>query len=102
MQFDPEQHCLIFSVSGLAGCRKIDLTAGQSSILLYMIYHPYRALSNREIAQAALGYAHLDEIQSRGIVRPHILRLRRKLGEDSSQPEILRTIRGSGYVFSPD
>jgi len=102
LQFDPEQHCLIFSVGGLSGCRKIDLTADQSSILLYMICHPYRALSNREIAQAALGYGHLDEIQSRGIVRPHILRLRRKLESDASQPAILRTIRGAGYLFSPD
>jgi two-component system KDP operon response regulator KdpE len=67
-----------------------------------MISHPYRALSNREIAQSALGYEQLDEIQARGIIRPHILRLRRKLEEDSSQPEVLHTVRGSGYVFSPD
>ena len=67
-----------------------------------MICHPCRALSNREIAQAALGYEQLDEIQARGIVRPHILRLRRKLEIDSSQPAILRTIRGTGYLYSPD
>lgn len=102
LQFDPKQQCLIFKVGNLAGCKKVDLTADQSSILLYMICHPYRALSNREIAQAALGYGQLDEIQSRSIVRPHILRLRRKLEEDPDQPEILRTVRGSGYVFSPD
>jgi len=67
-----------------------------------MVYHPYRALSNREIAHSALGYEHLDEIQSRSIVRPHILRLRRKLEEVADQPEIVRTIRGSGYFFSTD
>ena len=100
--FDPEQHCLIFNLNTATGHKEIELTADQSSILLYMICHPYRALSNREIAQSALGYGDLDEIQSRGIVRPHILRLRRKLEEDSSQPEILHTVRGSGYVFSPD
>jgi DNA-binding response OmpR family regulator len=102
LQFDPRQHCLIFKVGNLADCRKVELTADQSSILMYMICHPNRALSNREIAQAALGYGQLDEIQSRSIVRPHILRLRRKLDEDPEQPEILRTIRGSGYVFSPE
>jgi DNA-binding response OmpR family regulator len=102
LQFDPKQQCLIFKVGNLADCRKVELTADQSSILMYMICHPYRALSNREIAQAALGYGQLDEIQSRSIVRPHILRLRRKLEEDPEQPEILRTIRGSGYVFSPE
>ena len=102
LQFDPEQHCLIFDLRGSAGPRKIELTADQSSILLYMVCHPYRALSNREIAHAALGYDNLDEIQSRSIVRPHILRLRRKLEANSSQPDILRTIRGAGYLFSPD
>jgi two-component system, OmpR family, alkaline phosphatase synthesis response regulator PhoP len=102
LNFDPEQHCLLFNVNSLSDCRKIELTADQSSILLYMVCHPYRALSNREIAQAALGYKHLDEIQARSIVRPHILRLRRKLETDSGQPAILRTIRGAGYLFSPD
>jgi DNA-binding response OmpR family regulator len=102
LNFDPEQHCLLFNVNSLSDCRKIELTSDQSSILLYMVCHPYRALSNREIAQAALGYEHLDEIQARSIVRPHILRLRRKLEADSGQPAILRTIRGAGYLFSPD
>jgi len=102
LHFDPEQHCLISSLRGSPACRKIELTADQSSILLYMVCHPYRALSNREIAHAALGYENLDEIQSRSIVRPHILRLRRKLGADSSEPTYLRTIRGAGYLFSPD
>jgi DNA-binding response OmpR family regulator len=102
LQFDPEQHCLISNLRGSANSRKIELTADQCSILTYMVCHPYRALSNREIAHAALGYENLDEIQSRSIVRPHILRLRRKLETDSNQPSFLRTIRGSGYLFSPD
>ncbi len=102
LRFDPDQHCLISNLRGSANSRKIELTADQCSILLYMVCHPYRALSNSEIARAALGYEHLDEIQSRSIVRPHILRLRRKLEADSSQPSSLRTIRGAGYLFSPD
>lgn len=102
LHFDPEQHCLISNLRGSADSRKIELTADQSAILLYMVCHPYRALSNREIAHSALGYENLDEIQSRSIVRPHILRLRRKLGFDSSEPKYLRTIRGAGYLFSPD
>ena len=102
LHFDPEQHCLISNLRGSADSRKIELTADQSAILLYMVCHPYRALSNREIAHSALGYENLDEIQSRSIVRPHILRLRRKLGADASGPTYLRTIRGAGYLFSPD
>jgi DNA-binding response OmpR family regulator len=102
MLFDPVRHCLISNLKTTSGRKKIELTADQCAILLYMISHPYQALSNYEIARSALGYEHLDEIQSRSIIRPHILRLRRKLEEDSSQPKILHTVRGSGYVFSPD
>ncbi len=102
LHFDPEQRCLIFDQLGQANSRKIELTADQSAILLYMVCHPYRALSNREIAHAALGYENVDEIQARSIVRPHILRLRRKLEAECSLPAVLRTIRGAGYLFSPD
>ncbi len=102
LRFDPDQHCLISNLRGSTNSRKIELTADQCSILLYMVCHPYRALSNSEIAHAALGYEHLDEIQSRSIIRPHILRLRRKLENDSNQPSHLRTMRGAGYLFSPD
>jgi DNA-binding response OmpR family regulator len=100
--FDAEQHCLIFDTKDPAASKKIGLTADQSAILLYMICHPFQALSNQEIASQVLGYDHVDEIQARGIVRPHILRLRRKLEDDPTQPEILLTIRGAGYFFSPD
>jgi DNA-binding response OmpR family regulator len=102
ISYDPDQRCLIFRERGSAELVEIELTTDQASILQYMIGHPHRALSNREIAQAALGYHNLDEIQSRSIVRPHILRLRRKLESDSTAPEILRTVRGAGYIYSPD
>ena len=102
LRFDPEQHCLISDLRGSANCRKIELTSDQCAILLYMVCHPYRALSNSEIARGALGYQLVDEIQARSIVRPHILRLRRKLETDSNPTSLLRTIRGAGYLFSPD
>ncbi len=102
LEFDAEQHCLILDREDRVATRKVLLTVDQSSILLYMICHPYRALSNQEIAEAALRYGKLDEIQARGIVRPHILRLRRKLEQLSDSPEILQTVRGSGYIFSPE
>ncbi len=98
----PEQRCLIFDLHSSGSRRTVELTVDQAAILTYFIHHPHHALSNREIAHAVLGYEHLDEIQSCSIVRPHVLRLRRKLEEDGDRPTILRTIRGAGYVFSPD
>jgi DNA-binding response OmpR family regulator len=100
--FDPEEQCLVFKTKGSAAFRKTKLTASQSSILSYLVCHPYRALGNREIAREALGYENLDECEAQAIIRPHILRLRRKLERDAHHPEILRTVRGSGYIFSPD
>lgn len=100
--FDPEERCLVFNTTDSSALRKTGLTSCQSSILSYMVCHPYRALGNREIAQEALGYANLDECQAQAIVRPHILRLRRKLERDARHPQILRTVRGSGYIFSPE
>ena len=100
--FDPEQRCLIFDFHDPISHRTVELTVDQAAILAYFIQHPHHTLSNREIAHAVLGYDHLDEFQSCSIVRPHVLRLRRKLEEKSERPTILRTVRGAGYVFSPD
>jgi DNA-binding response OmpR family regulator len=100
--FDSEQRCLIIDLHNPASHRTVELTVDQAAILTYFIHHPHHALSNREIAHAVLGYDHLDEFQSCSIVRPHVLRLRRKLEEHSDHPIFLRTIRGAGYVFSPD
>lgn len=99
--FDPEEQCLVFNTKDSTAFRKASLTACQSSILSYLVCHPYRALGNLEIAREALGYQNLDECQAQAIIRPHILRLRRKLERDAHHPEILRTVRGSGYIFSP-
>jgi DNA-binding response OmpR family regulator len=100
--FDAEAHSLVSEAGHSTAPTKTALTASQASILSYMVSHPYRALGNQEIAQAALGYKNIDECQAQAIVRPHILRLRRKLEDDIRHPQILRTVRGSGYIFSPD
>jgi DNA-binding response OmpR family regulator len=100
--FDIEEHCLVFRVKNSKGFKKTKLTANQTSILSYMVSNPYRALGYREIARAALGYENIDECQAQSIVRPHILRLRCKLEKDAHHPQILRTVRGSGYIFSPE
>jgi two-component system phosphate regulon response regulator OmpR len=31
-----------------------------------------------------------------------IARLRRKIEENPAEPKILKTVRGAGYIFSPD
>jgi DNA-binding response OmpR family regulator len=93
--FDPEQRRLT------AGERTVQLTAHQAAILACMARCPGRVLSCKAIACEALGYPGLSESEAERIVRPHILKLRRKLEPDPAAPVIIRSIRGKGYLFAP-
>ena len=66
-----------------------------------MVQHPHKVLSNLEISREALGYQNLTEIEAERIIRPHILKLRRKIEADPHNPRLIRSIRGKGYLFSP-
>jgi two-component system alkaline phosphatase synthesis response regulator PhoP len=57
--------------------------------------------SSRVIAREALGYD-LSENEAKSIVHPHIVRLRRKIEQDSKHPGLIRTVRGKGYTLVLD
>jgi len=80
--------------------RTVNLTEVQAAILLYLAEHSRRVIGSRELAAQALGYNDLSELEAERIVRPHILRLRRKLENEPGHPEFIRSIRGKGYCFS--
>ncbi|MCE5207345.1 MAG: response regulator transcription factor [Chloroflexi bacterium] len=105
MFFDPEQRKLItyeeISVAEQPAVRTSELTAHQSAILTYMVLHPFKVISCLEISREALGYQNLTKIEADHIVRPHILKLRRKIETDPSNPRLIRSVRGKGYLFSP-
>jgi DNA-binding response OmpR family regulator len=82
--------------------RTIDLTEDQTKILLYMNNQTGIVTTCRDIAFHALGYPDLSEKEAESMVRPHVLRIRRKIELNPEKPQILRTIRGCGYVFSLD
>jgi DNA-binding response OmpR family regulator len=42
----------------------------------------------------------LNENEAKSIVHPHIVRLRRKIEQDSKHPGLIRTVRGKGYTLS--
>ncbi len=50
--------------------------------------------------RGALGYD-LGGPEARDIVRPHISRLRKKIEPDPTQPRLIVTVRGKGYMLSP-
>lgn len=100
--FDPELRRLTIRTETRPATLEVELTSHQADILSYMFQHPQKALTSQEIANKALGYNDLSEIEAERIVRPHILRLRRKIEIDPANPRLIRSVRGKGYLFSPE
>jgi DNA-binding response OmpR family regulator len=76
--------------------KPVDLTPTEYDILVYLLRHPDRVVSSRELV-AHLRGCELDEWDARVILRAHMHRLRHKLERDPSHPRIIFTVRGSGY-----
>lgn len=75
------------------------LTASEYNLLKAFADHPQRVLSRERLLD--LASARDDEAFDRAIdVR--ITRIRRKIEPDPGEPTIIRTVRGAGYLFSPD
>jgi DNA-binding response OmpR family regulator len=75
------------------------LTASEENILALLMSRPGDVFSSRRIAREALNYE-LNENEAKSIVHPHIVRLRRKIEQDSRHPGLIRTVRGKGYTLS--
>jgi two-component system OmpR family response regulator len=75
------------------------LTASEFSLLKAFAENPKRVLTRERLLD--LAQARDSEAFDRAIdVR--ITRIRRKIEPDPSRPRIIRTVRGAGYVFSPE
>lgn len=74
----------------------VNLTKGEYALLVAFLEAPGRAISREHLLQATRTH---DDIYDRSI-DVQVLRLRRKLERDPSQPKVILTERGFGYVFS--
>jgi DNA-binding response OmpR family regulator len=77
----------------------VDLTPTEFEILTYLMRHQDRIVSCRELVAHVHGYE-LDERDARPLLRAHIHRLRHKLERDPSDPGVIRTVRGCGYIIT--
>jgi two-component system OmpR family response regulator len=76
----------------------IPLSAGEFDLLLVFVEHPQRILTRELLLDLARGRTH--EAFDRSI-DVQVSRLRRKLEIDSKRPEMIRTVRNGGYLFTP-
>jgi len=78
--------------------QRIRLTEMEFTLLELLVSRHGKAVSRSEILQQVWGYSSERYVDNR-VVDVHISRLRAKLEDDPSHPQLIQTERGSGYVF---
>ena len=76
---------------------RIDLTNGEFNVLAALVAAPQRILTRDQLLEASRVYD--NEVYDRSI-DVLLLRLRRKIEIDPSQPQLILTERGMGYIFN--
>ncbi len=94
LSFDPSTRQLIY------GQREINLTRTEGIILHSLLRNAGRVVTHSTLAEAVWGEDYPDATSA---LKVHILRLRQKLEVDSSQPKLILTKTGIGYLLAkPD
>ncbi len=77
---------------------RVQLSEKEAALLRYLVTSPGRAISRDELLRAVWG------LDPRGLhtrtVDVHVARLREKLRDDPSQPEVVVTVRAKGYMLA--
>lgn len=75
------------------------LSSIEYDVLMYIIKHPCRTISLDEIYESVWNAPSHGDVRT---VISHIYNLRKKIEIDPKKPQIIRSVRGFGYYFSPD
>jgi DNA-binding response OmpR family regulator len=84
-----------FAADGL----EIEVSSMDFDLLEAFARHPRQVLSRDRLCELAHGRTLQASDRSLDV---RIARLRKKIETDASEPTILRTVRGEGYVFEPE
>ena len=84
--------CQLFDQSG----DEVPITAAEFELLKVFAERPNRVLSRDSLLELA---HHGDWEPFDRSIDIRISRLRRKIERDPGKPEILKTVRGAGYIF---
>jgi two-component system OmpR family response regulator len=77
----------------------IDLSAGEFDLLAALAQRPRRVLSRDQLLDLCKGRAAQPFDRS---IDVQVGRLRRKIEPDPTDPRIITTVRGGGYMFAPE
>ena len=75
------------------------LSTGEFDLLLVLVEHPQRTLSRDQLLDLARGRAANAFDRS---MDTQVSRLRKKIERDPSDPQIIKTVWGGGYIFAPE
>ena len=78
--------------------RTAELTGLEFDMLVALMRRPGRVIPRTSLMRLA---GREDTVVSDRAVDVHVSHLRRKLGDDTRSPQLIKTVRGVGYVFSP-
>ena len=81
------------------GNEEVSLTSGEFELLKIFIEHPNRVLSRDTLVDLLKGFERSPYDRS---VDVRVTRLRHKMESDPANPHFIRTVWGSGYMFTPD
>jgi two-component system OmpR family response regulator len=77
----------------------VALTSGEFDLLQAFCEHPGRVLSRDQLLDITQGRAAGAFERSIDVL---VSRLRRKIENDPQRPEVIKTVRSGGYLFTPD
>jgi two-component system OmpR family response regulator len=75
------------------------LSTGEYDLLIAFIEHPHRVLTRDQLLDIARGRESVAFDRS---IDTQVSRLRRKIERDPRNPEIIKTVWGGGYTFTPE
>ena len=78
--------------------RPVTLTSKEFTLLAYLMKNPRRVISRDELLNEVWGY---ENYPSTRTVDNHILKLRKKLEPEPTDPRHFHTVHGAGYRFLP-
>jgi two-component system, OmpR family, response regulator len=77
----------------------VELTTGEFDLLQAFVEHPNVVLNRDQLLDLARGRSSMTIDRA---IDVQVMRLRRKLEPDPQQPQLIKTVRNSGYIFTPE